>query len=144
MASEAGMLITQDEMRAWGLMPRPIYATNATGDGGETGGHDLVQLGLGKMGNERLDKHSRFSLSDEGRGGRDNSFSTRHAHAPEEEDGELADEPLEHTPVVQKLDESHEEDDGRNDTSEEPVQLRHRVVSQENHTIVCEVEQLAR
>lgn len=82
-----------------------------------------MQLCLGKVSNEGPDKHSGFSLSDEWGCRSDNCFGARNAHAPEEEDGEFLNEPLENAPVVQKLDEGDEENDGRNHTGKEPSQL---------------------
>ena len=82
-----------------------------------------MQLCLGKVSDEGPDKHSGFSLSDEWGCRSDNCFGARNAHAPEEEDREFLNEPLENAPVVQKLDEGDEENDGRNHTSKEPSQL---------------------
>ena len=122
---------------------RYIRHQHTTSDGSETRAHDLMQLGHGKMGHKRPDQHGRFSLTDEGRRGSDNGLSARDAHSPEEEDSEFANEPLEDTPVVQELDEGHEEDDGRNDASEEPTQLGNTRVRQENDTVVGEPKEQA-
>jgi hypothetical protein len=97
-----------------------------------------MQLSHGKMSNKRPDQHGRFSLTDERRRRSDDSFGTRYAHGPEEEDGEFSDEPLENTPVVQELNERDEEDDGWNDTSKEPAELGDGRIGQKGHTIVRE------
>jgi hypothetical protein len=111
---------------------------DGTSDGSETRAHDLVKLGHGEMSDERLDQHSGFTLTDEGRSRSNDSLGTGNAHRPEEEDSELADEPLDETPVVQELDERHEEDDGRDDTGEEPRQLGNVLVREEYNTVVGE------
>jgi hypothetical protein len=113
---------------------------HGTGNGSETTGHDLVKFRFGKMRNEGTDQHSRLSLTDERRGGSDNGLGTRDLHGPEEEDGEFSNEPLEDTPVVQKLDERHEEDDRRHNTGKEPGKIGNRIISQENHTLVSETQ----
>jgi hypothetical protein len=115
---------------------------HTTSDGRETGAHDLVDLGHGEVSNERLDQHSGFTLTDEGRGRSDDGLGTRDAHAPEEEDGELADEPLDSAPVVEELDKGDEEDDGRNDTGQEPMQRKNTLGRQERDTSVGEAKQI--
>lgn len=49
---------------------------DGTGDGRETGGHDLVQLGGRQVGHKRLDEHGALSLSDERRRGSDHRLGT--------------------------------------------------------------------
>lgn len=93
--------------------------------------------------NEWPDQHGIFALSDEGRGGCHDGFGAGDAHRPEEEDRELADEPLQHAPVVEELDERNEEDDGWNDASEKPRQIRHGGICEEYHTVVGEAEEIA-
>jgi hypothetical protein len=117
-----------------------ICHQHGTGNGSETTSHDLVKFRFGKMRNEGTDQHGRLSLADERRGGSDNGLGTRDLHGPEEEDGEFSNEPLEDTPVVQKLDERHEEDDRRHNTGKEPRKIWDRVISQENHTLVSETQ----
>ena len=92
-----------------------------TGDGGEAGAHYLVEFGRREMGDEGADEHGAFALADEGGGGCDDGFGPGDAHGPEEEDGELADEPLEKADIVQELDEGDEEDDSGDDDDEEPA-----------------------
>ena len=46
-----------------------------------------MDLGVGEVGNERLDKDGRLLLADERRGGGDDGLGAGHAQAPEEEDG---------------------------------------------------------
>ncbi|XPS80098.1 hypothetical protein M3J09_012060 [Ascochyta lentis] len=93
------------------------------------------------MRNEWLDQHGGFTLTDERRSRSDDSLGTRDAHGPEEEDGELADEPLDETPVVQELHERNEEDDGGDDTSEEPTLCWHSRICEEDDTVVGEPEE---
>ena len=95
------------------------------------------------MGYEGPNQHGRFSLADERRGRSDDGLGTGDAHGPEEEYGEFSNEPLEDTPVVQELDERDEEDDGWDDTSEEPTLLGNSLVCQESYTIVRETEEQA-
>ena len=83
-----------------------------------------MHLGHGKVGDERLDQHGGFTLTDERRRRSDDCLGTRYSHGPEEEDGEFANEPLEDAPVVQELDEGDEEDDGRDNTEHEVRVLR--------------------
>lgn len=94
---------------------------DGAGDGGEAGAHYLVEFGCREMGDEGADEHGAFALTNKGRGGCDDGFGPGDAHGPEEEDGELADEPLEKADVVQELDEGDEEDDGGDDDDEEPA-----------------------
>src|SRR5690606_34386529 len=105
--------------------------------------HDLVQLCLGEMGNEGTDQHRGFTLSDEGRSGSDDGLGTRHLHGPEEEDGELADKPLNETPVVKHLHEGDEEDDGREDGDQEPWERRGLGAGQERSTLASESKKRA-
>jgi hypothetical protein len=112
-------------------------------DGSETAGHDLVELSLGHVRHERADQHGRLSLADEGRRGGDNGLGTRDTQHPEDEGSELEDEPLKEANVVENLDQGDEEDDGRNDTEEEPRDLRGFLAGQESHTILSEPKQVA-
>lgn len=73
---------------------------DGAGDGGEAGAHYLVEFGCREMGDEGADEHGAFALADERGGGRDDGFGPGDAHGPEEEDSELADEPLEEADVV--------------------------------------------
>lgn len=114
-----------------------------TSNRGETRAHDLVDFGHGEVSNERLDKHSRFTLSDEGRGSGDDGLGARDAHGPEEEGRELADEPLDEADVVQELHERDEEDDGGQDRDQEPVdRFRNGIRGQESSTLVGKAKQL--
>lgn len=119
-----------------------ICDQDGASNGCETRGHDLMDFGASKMGDERLDQHGGFTLSDEGRCGSDDSLGTGNLHAPEEEDGELSDEPLEDAPVVEDLDNGHEKDDGGQDTSEEPVKLCNGIGSQECNTSVGKTKKI--
>lgn len=116
---------------------------HGTGNGGETTGHNLVQLSLGHVGHKGLDQHGRFTLANEGSGRGHNGLGTRHAQAPEEELGELANEPLNESSVEEQLHQSHEEDNRRNDTSEEPRLLGNGRVGQKGYSSVCEAQQRA-
>lgn len=49
---------------------------------------------------------------------------------------------MQRSPVVEQLDEGDEEDDGRNDTREEPWQARDRVIGEEDDAVVGEMQQL--
>jgi hypothetical protein len=53
--------------------------------------HHLMQLCLCEVGDERLDQHRRFTLTNERRSGRDYSLRARDSQRPEEEYGEFAD-----------------------------------------------------
>ena len=97
---------------------------HGAGDRREPGTHDLVDLGPGEVGDEGLDQHGGLALADEGRRGGDDGLGAGHAHAPEEEDGELGDRPLDEVEVVQQLDERDEEDDRGDDADEEPAAVR--------------------
>jgi hypothetical protein len=68
-----------------------------------------VDFGLGHVGYERSDKHGRLSLADEGSGGSDDSLGTSNTHSPEDERGELSNEPLDETDVVESLDKRDED-----------------------------------
>jgi hypothetical protein len=48
-------------------------------------------------------------LADEGSGGSDDSLGTSDSHSPEDERGELSDEPLDETDVVESLDKRDED-----------------------------------
>ncbi|TKW55004.1 hypothetical protein CTA1_13402 [Colletotrichum tanaceti] len=111
------------------------------GDGGEAAGHDLVDLGQREVGHEGLDQHGRLALADEGGGGGHDGLGARDAEGPEEEDGELLDEPLQEAAVVEQLDEGDEEDDGRDDGDEEPGAGGHLVVRQEREALPGEAQQ---
>ena len=113
-------------------------------NGRESARHDLVDLGLGQVRNERLDQHSTLALSDERGGGCNDCLSAGDAHAPEEEDGELSDEPLDDTPVVKHLHEGDEEDDSGNDAGDKPRVVGNVLVGQEDDTVAGETEQLTR
>ena len=117
---------------------------NRASDGRKSTRHNLVDLGLGQVRNERLNQHGTLSLTDERCCGRDNCLCTGDTHAPEEEDGELCNEPLDDAPVVQHLHEGNEEDDGGNNASDEPGQFRNIFVCQEDDTVASEAEQLTR
>jgi hypothetical protein len=103
----------------------------------------LVQFSLRKVWHERTDQHGRFTLANKGRGSRDDGLGTGHTHGPEEEDGELANEPLEHAPVVEQLHERNEEDDWRDDTNQEPADAWNIWISQEDDTLVGEAEEFS-
>lgn len=84
------------------------------------------------MRDERFDEHDRLSLSNEGRGGSDDGLSTGNAHGPEENDGELCDEVLEPSVVVEELDEGDEEDDRRENTEHPPLEFESLLAHQES------------
>ncbi|CAI6339751.1 unnamed protein product [Periconia digitata] len=119
-----------------------VTSANTSRNGRKTRGHDLMNLSPGEMGHKWLDQHGRLSLADEGRGSGDNGFGTGHAHGPEEEDGELANEPLDEAIVEQELDQGHEEDDGRDDTEEEEGLSRNFGSRQEGSSVRSEVQKL--
>lgn len=100
-----------------------------------------MQLGGCKVGNEWSDKHSRFSLADEGRGCCYDCFSPRDTHRVEEERGEFLDGPLEDAPVEEELDDGDEEDDGRNDIDEEVAELENVFVAEEDRAFRGESEE---
>ena len=56
-----------------------VSEENGPGDGGEAGAHDLVDFGLGEVGDERADEHGGFALADEGGGGCYDCFCARDA-----------------------------------------------------------------
>lgn len=60
-----------------------------------------MELGLGEMRYEGANKHGGFTLSDEGGGSSNDSFSSGDLHRPEEKDCEFADEPLNESPIVE-------------------------------------------
>ena len=113
---------------------------NTTGDSSESRAHDLVHFGHGKVGNEGLDQHGGFTLTDKRRRGSDNGLGTWHSHGPEEEDSEFTDEPLKDTPVVQELDERDEEDNGGDNTEHEVGVGRNIGGCQEGNTILGETQ----
>lgn len=80
-------------------------------------------------------------MPDEGRGGGDDGFGARNAHAPEEEEGEFADGPLEPAPVIEQLDESDEEYDWRDYIDDEPAELESILVKQEGSALSRETEE---
>ena len=90
-----------------------------------------MDLRIGQVRNERSDQQSRLSLSDERRSSCDDGFSTRDLHGVEEDGSELLDEPLQDTPVVEKLDEGDEEDDGWENIDDEVPGAEDLVVEQE-------------
>ena len=108
-----------------------VGGEDGTGNGSETRGHDLVDFGIGQVWNERLDKHDRLSLSDERRGSSDDGLSSGNAHGPEEDDGELSNEKLEPSVVVEELDEGDEEDNRWEDIENPPVESKGLSVQQE-------------
>lgn len=116
---------------------------DGTSNCSETAAHDLVKLGQSQMWDEWSDQHSRFTLTDEGSGSCDNSFSTRNSERPIEEGRELDDKPLEKAAVVEELDERNEEDDRWNDTDQEPRQLGNTGGGQESSTLLSKTEQLS-
>lgn len=118
-----------------------IRDQHGASNGSKTTAHDLVKLGLGQVRDERPHQHGGFTLANEGGGSRDDGLGTRHAQSPEEEVGELDDEPLQNARVVQERDQRDEEDDGRDDTSEEPWKVGNGIVGQEGNTLRCKAEQ---
>jgi hypothetical protein len=127
----------------WVQTEANVRHKHGTSDGGKTRAHDLVDFGQGQVRDERSNQHGGFTLSDEGRSSSHHGLGAGHAQTPEEEDGEFADEPLEDAIVVQNLDKRNEEDDRRDDTSQEPVQIDDTVGRQERSTLVGETEQCA-
>lgn len=115
---------------------------DGTGNGGETTGHDLVDLGLGHVRDEGPDQHGRFTLADERGGSSDDSFGTRDSKSPEDEHGKLDNEPLQEVKVVQDLDDGDEEDDGRDDTEEEHALVGGFCVGQEGNTVFGEAQEV--
>lgn len=118
-----------------------VGSKDGASDGSETRGHDLVDLGIGQVRDERLDEHDRFSLSDERRGGSDDGLSSRHAHAPEEDGGKLSDEELQPSVVVEELDEGDEEDNRRKDSDDPPAERKGVSVQQELGSGSSEVQE---
>lgn len=116
---------------------------HGTGNGSETRGHDLVVLGLGQVGSKGLDENGRLTLANEGGSSGDDGLSTRHAHGPVEEDGELANEPLHNSNVVENVDKGNEEDNGGNDVEEEHSEVGDGWVGDEGRTVLGERQQLA-
>lgn len=118
---------------------------DGAGDGGVAGTHDLVDLGSGEVGDEGLDEHGGLALADEGGCGGGDGLGAGDAHAPEEENGELADGPLEHANVVEQLDDGHEEHDGRDHADDEPGAVVGGVVGDEEvDALHGEAEEAAR
>jgi len=103
-----------------------------------------MELGLCQVRNVRLDQHSGLALTHERRCGGDDSFSPRNLHPVEEDGCEFADGPLQPAPVVEKLDERNEEDDGWDDAQEEVVKLEEIGAEQERGTLSCEIEKADR
>lgn len=95
----------------------------ASRDGRKARAHDLVTFGPRKILNERLDKNGTFALSDERGCCGANCFCTRHFHRPEEEFGEFHDDPLQYSPIIQQLNASNKEDDGRDNGDKKPAYI---------------------
>ncbi|KAI3480758.1 hypothetical protein L1887_57024 [Cichorium endivia] len=110
-----------------------VSKENRTGDGGETRGENLEDLGIGHEVEEALNQHRVLALADEGRGGGNDSLGTRDAHELEEEPGELANGPRHDAEVREQHDERHEEDDGR-ERVDEKVVLAGEVTPEEGST----------
>jgi hypothetical protein len=68
-----------------------------------------VDFGLGHVGDEWSDKHSGFSLTDEGGGSGDDSLGTGNTESPEDESSEFSDEPLDESNVVERLNQGDED-----------------------------------
>lgn len=120
-----------------------IADKNGTRNGSETTGENLMYLGISHVCDKRSNQHGRLSLSNEGGGSSDDSFGTRHTESPEDKSGKLLDEPLDESDVVEDLDKRDEEDDGRNDTNEEPGLGSRGFVSQENDAVFGKSKQIA-
>lgn len=129
------------DQRLWVDTHADVGSEDGTSDGSETRGHDLMDLGIGQVGDERLDEHDRLSLSDERRGGSDDSLSSRNAHAPEEDDGKLSDEELQPSVVVEELDEGDEEDNRWKDSDDPPAERKGVSVQQELSSGSSEVQE---
>ncbi|KAH6603754.1 hypothetical protein Trco_007200 [Trichoderma cornu-damae] len=116
---------------------------DGAGDCGEAAGHDLVQLGVGHVGDEGADQHGGLALADEGGGGGDDGLGAGGVEGPEDEGGHLLDEPLDEADVVEDLDEGDEEDDGGDDAEEEVGQGGDLGGGEEGDALVGEAEQVA-
>lgn len=101
-----------------------------------------MNLGIGQMWNEWLDQHDGLSLTDEWRCGGDDSLSTGNAHTPEEDGGELCDEELEPSVVVEELDKGDEEDNRWKNTEYPPSETESLLSDQKLSTNSGEAEEL--
>lgn len=110
-----------------------VSQEDGTGNGRETGGQDLEDLGVGHEIKEALDKNGVLALADERRSSGDDGLGTRDTHELEEEPSELSDGPRHDTEVREKNDESNEEDDRRESVDEEVV-LESEVTPEERGT----------
>ena len=115
---------------------------DGSGDGGETAAHNLMEFGLGHVRHERSDQHSRFTLTDEGGCSSHDGLRTGDTEGPEKEGRELHDEPLEETDVVEELDKGHEEDDGWDNTGDEPVKVEDGFCGEESSADTCKSEKV--
>ncbi|KMU76362.1 hypothetical protein CISG_01096 [Coccidioides immitis RMSCC 3703] len=65
-ASDAGMLITQDEISAWGFTPRATYATNTlSSDRCKPRTHHLMDFSHSEIIDKWPNQHDRFALANE-------------------------------------------------------------------------------
>lgn len=110
-----------------------IGEEDGTGNGGETRGKNLEELGVGHEVEEALHQHCILTLTDEGRSGSDDSLGTGDAHELEEEPGKLANGPGHDTEVGEEDDEGNEEDDGR-ERVDEKVVLAGKITPEEGGT----------
>ena len=100
-----------------------------------------MKFGIGKMRNEGLNQHGRFTLTNKWRCSSDYGLGTRNLHGVEENGGKLLDEPLKRAPEVKELDKGDEEDDGWDDGEEEPSKVcGSRGAGQELSAIACETK----
>ena len=84
-----------------------------TGDGGESAGHDDVDLGLCELGQIRLDEERGHCLAEEDVGGCVEGLAGRRADRDAEEPANLLRQPLDGAVVKQDVhDEREEVDDG--------------------------------
>ncbi|KFY34257.1 hypothetical protein V494_06924, partial [Pseudogymnoascus sp. VKM F-4513 (FW-928)] len=121
-----------------------VGGEDGAGDGGEAGGHDLVELGVCEVRDEWADEDGGFALPDEGGGGGDDGFGARDVHGVEEDVGEFGDEELEGAGVVEELHEGDEEDDGGDDVEDEPLEGEGFFIGEEDGAFVGEAEERSR
>ena len=76
---------------------------------------------FGQVRNKRFNEHSTFPLSHKRGSCCADCFRTGNFHCPKEEVGKFDDDPLQDSPVVEKLHDGDEEDYCGDDTDEEPT-----------------------
>lgn len=111
------MDITQEEMTAWGLTPKEIYA--ASTEPAIVARPEVVIWWISAL--VMCGTSGRTSIADspcpmKGDATANDGFCTGSLHGPGEEDSEFTDEPLQDIVVVQDLCDRHEKDDSRDNT----------------------------